>query len=504
MSASREKKKRQELLANGTADPRAAREAEQRSATRKANILYGSLAAVFVVVAIFLVVFNSGIIERNKTALTIDGEQYTVAQAAYYYQNAYQSFLNSQEGYLYTALGMLDTSKPLSQQSFSEEQTWAEHFKESAVENMRFIHAAKTAAQADGMTLESEELEAFDSAVAARKSEASANGYTYKSYLRAMFGANMTPSVYEACLKDQLLATKYASAHYDSLSYTDQEILDYYEENKNSYDLVDCAYVTVSGGVPAKTDDEGNTVEATDEEKAAAMAQAKETAEAILAEYEAGGNLERLAEQYDATYTAEEEMTYRSGTIGDWLFDESRRAGDTEVLEDASSYYVAVFNSRQRDETLDYSVRHILVTAANLELGEGEEATEELLTAKAQEILDSWDGTEEGFASLAKEYSQDGGSNTNGGLYEDVAKNRMVAAFQNWCYESGRKPGDTGIVYNSGTGAHIMYFVGYGSTQYWHYACESAMRSEAYSQWQTDLMESATAELDESGMRSIG
>lgn len=504
MSASREKKKRQELLANGTVDPKAAREAEQRSAARKANILYGSLAAVFVIVAVFLVVFNSGIIERNKTALTIDGEKYTVAEAAYYYQSAYQSFLNSQEGYLYTALGMLDTSTPLSQQSFSEEQTWAEHFRETAVENMKFVHAAKTAAQADGMKLESEELEAFDSAVAARKSEASSNGYTYKSYLRAMFGSNMTPSVYEACLKDQLLATKYASAHYDSLSYTDQEILDYYEENKNSYDLVDCAYVTVSGGVPAKTDDEGNTVEATDEEKEAAMAQARETADAILADYEAGGNLERLAEQYGATYTAEEAMTYRSGTIGDWLFNDSRQAGDTEILEDTSSCYVAVFNSRQRDEALDYNVRHILITADSLELGEGEEATEELLTAKAQEILSSWDGTEEGFAALANEYSQDGGSNTNGGLYENVAKNQMVAAFQNWCYESGRKPGDTGIVYNSGTGAHIMYFVGYGSTQYWHYACENMLRSEAYSQWQTDLIEPLTVELDESGMRSIG
>ena len=197
-------------------------------------------------------------------------------------------------------------------------------------------------------------------------------------------------------------------------------------------------------------------------------------------------------------------MTYRSGTIGDWLFNDSRQAGDTEILEDTSSCYVAVFNSRQRDEALDYNVRHILITADSLELGEGEEATEELLTAKAQEILSSWDGTEEGFAALANEYSQDGGSNTNGGLYENVAKNQMVAAFQNWCYESGRKPGDTGIVYNSGTGAHIMYFVGYGSTQYWHYACENMLRSEAYSQWQTDLIEPLTVELDESGMRSIG
>ena len=39
MSASREKKKRQELLANGAADPKAARAAEQKAAERKSNIL---------------------------------------------------------------------------------------------------------------------------------------------------------------------------------------------------------------------------------------------------------------------------------------------------------------------------------------------------------------------------------------------------------------------------------------------------------------------------------
>ena len=58
MSASREKKKRQEISASGAADPRAARAAEQRAAERKSNILYGTVAAIFVVVAVALVVFS--------------------------------------------------------------------------------------------------------------------------------------------------------------------------------------------------------------------------------------------------------------------------------------------------------------------------------------------------------------------------------------------------------------------------------------------------------------
>ena len=43
-------------------------------------------------------------------------------------------------------------------------------------------------------------------------------------------------------------------------------------------------------------------------------------------------------------------------------------------------------------------------------------------------MVNEVDGTDEdSFAELANQYSDDAGSNTNGGLYEDVYKNQMVA-----------------------------------------------------------------------------
>ena len=50
MSASREKKLRQDLAAQGITDPKLIREAEERAKARKTNTLYGIIAAVFVVV----------------------------------------------------------------------------------------------------------------------------------------------------------------------------------------------------------------------------------------------------------------------------------------------------------------------------------------------------------------------------------------------------------------------------------------------------------------------
>ena len=505
MSASREKKRRQEQLANGTVNPRTAREAEQRAAEKRSNMLYTLLAVAFIVVAIFLVVYNSGIIERNKTAATIDGQKYTVAQAAYYYQQSYQSFLNSNAGYMAQMYGMLDPQSSLKDQAYDSTRSWADYFREEAVNNMKFVQAAKKIAGEQNITLDEEDQKQLDENLTAMKDAAAGAGFTYSAYLKAIYGATMTSSVYEACEKDRLLVTKVSGSYEDSLSFSDDEIQAYYEENRDTYDLVDGAYVAISGRPETKTDDDGNTIEATDEDRSAAMAEAKETAEAILAAYEDGGDLEELATEYDVSYTGSEEMTTSSGTAGEWLFDSARKSGDVELLEDEanSQYYVALFNSRRRDEALNYSVRHILVTEDNLELAEGEEAAEGQVAEKAQEILDSWDGTEEGFASLAEQYSQDGGSADNGGLYENTAKGTMVAAFEDWCYEAGRKNGDTGIV-ESSYGSHIMYFVGYTDTQYWHYACENAMKSEAYTDWYNETMESVAAEVDENAISAIG
>lgn len=497
MSASREKKKRQELASSGAVDPKAARAAEQKAAEHRSNVLYATVAIAFVVLAVALWVYNSGLFQRSQTAVTIDGEKYTVAQAAYYYGevcNQYASMFGQE--YLQT----LKTQE----YSSGEFDTWNDYFKAEAVESLKFVHAAKAAAKADGYTLDAADQATLQANLDNVKKTASDAGYSYKNYLKAAFGATMTPAVFEKCLEEEFLASRYIDQYGEkNFVYTDDEIEAYYQENKNTYDVVDCAYVVVNGMPETQTDADGNAIEATDEETEAAMSAAKAAAEEILAAYKAGGDLEELASSHDATYSTSAPSP--SSNCGMWLFDESRKPGDADVIENdaGSNYYVAVFNGRERNEALSYNVRHILVTADNLGLAEGEEASDEQISAKASEILASWDGTEDGFAKLANEYSQDGGSNTAGGLYEDVNKGDMVSAFEDWCYEPGRQSGDTGIV-ESSYGYHIMYFVGYGSTPYWHYACENAMRNRDAAQWQDSLVEGVSAEINSNGMRNVG
>ena len=93
--------------------------------------------------------------------------------------------------------------------------------------------------------------------------------------------------------------------------------------------------------------------------------------------------------------------------------------------------------------------------------------------AEAQAILEEWkqgEATEESFAQLANTHSTDPGSNTNGGLYEQVYEGQMVPPFEEWCFDESRVTGDTGLVKTS-YGWHIMYYV--SNEPMWVYYAEA-------------------------------
>lgn len=95
-------------------------------------------------------------------------------------------------------------------------------------------------------------------------------------------------------------------------------------------------------------------------------------------------------------------------------------------------------------------MRHILIVPE--EKNDDGTYTDAAWTAaeqKAQSLLDEWkagEHTEDSFAFLAAENSADTGSASNGGLYEEVYPGQMVDAFDAWCFDAARQPGDIGIV----------------------------------------------------------
>ena len=120
---------------------------------------------------------------------------------------------------------------------------------------------------------------------------------------------------------------------------------------------------------------------------------------------------------------------------------------------------------------------------------------EEIAAAKteAEEILNQWksgETTEDSFAALANEKSDDG-DGTTGGLYEDIFPGQMVSAFENWCFE-GHRPGDTGIV-ETEYGYHIMFYSGDSETTYRDLLISNDLATTDYTAWHNGLVEGVTA-----------
>ena len=146
-------------------------------------------------------------------------------------------------------------------------------------------------------------------------------------------------------------------------------------------------------------------------------------------------------------------------------------------------------NGCGKDDGKFYDVRHIYITingtTSQLEdgtYGYTEEQWEEC-RVRAQKMLDDFlanDPTEEKFAELAKEYSEDPGSATDGGLYSYLTKDTdFIPEFKAWYMSESRKLGDTGLVKNTGSvekGYHIMYFS--GSKEIWRDEAETGVLDE--------------------------
>ncbi len=455
MSASREKKARQELNESGYVDPRKAREAEEKAKERRSTRIYTAVIVAFVLLGVVL--FASGRIQASneaketarigaESAVTIDGEDFSVNDVAYYYGSIYNTFANNGSSFGF------DSSKSAREQQYTEGKTWHDYFLETALTYMEESVAVAHAAEAAGF----DGAEQMDSAEQSNLSMidlyASYSGATRAQYLTAMFGKYMTEEAFVRCVRRNALASAYQQSYSDSLTYSTADLQAAYDEDPDAYCSVDIEYVSFTTGLSS---------DATDAEKSAAMEEAKAKAEAVLATYAEGRSFEESAG--DGTYT-------------------HLAHADRSVTSDMLTWaYVAVlFHSRSRDDYHPVTVRHILV--------EDEATAEEILAD-----FKAGDATESDFAALASTKSTDSGTASNGGLVSNMRKGAYVQPFEDWSFDPSRQSGDTGIV-ESEYGFHVMYFVETNELPYWEYKATNTLKSSAVNDWYDAITDGVTAE----------
>lgn len=535
MSASAKKKLRKEQNAAQLTE----KQLKEQKEAKKLKVYTGIFIVAIAIVLVAGIAFtgvnfynNSGIVEKNTTAVVIGDHEMNSVELSYYYQDMISSNYNSwQSSYgdnlsLFMSFMGLDLSKPLNEQQYNETTTWADYFVDAAVEKAKSDHLLYEKATKEGFTLPEEDRQSLDNSIEQLPMFAAIYGYSdTDTYLRSIYGPGAKEDSYRAYSEKAALANAYYTAYGKGLQ-IDEAAIRAYEEGKYdhfssfsfaSYHISYTDYLT--GG----TQGEDGTMVYTEAEETAARNAAKADAKLLssatsvdeLNKAIAALPINKGTDDQCSTYTDSLYETI-STIYRDWLASAARKAGDctmlsnkTTVTDEAGNeksvendFYAVLFLGRNENERPLANVRHILVNfeggttddSGNRTYSDAEKAAAK---AEAEAILAEFQAgaaNEESFAALATEKTDDTGSAATGGLYEDITPQQgiYVESFTNWAVDPDRKAGDTGII-ESTYGYHVMYYVGDDALTYRDYMIQEKIRAESVQSWYNDILAAGTA-----------
>lgn len=271
---------------------------QEQEKKAKAQKQWSNIIGIVIVVLVAALVLSFPIrnyVAVNGAYITVGGEKVTKVEFDYHYAMARTSYI-AQYSYYLSMMGM-DVSN-IDSQMYSTDLTFRDYFEQQAVDNIRSTKAMKAEAQAAGFTYNTDEE--YAQSMEELRSSAAENSMSLNKFLKSMFGSYATESRLEKVIREGILTTAYYEQMEDSFEPSDAEIDSYYEENKNDYDVVDYHMTIVEAQLPTAAPDgtptldaDGNEVayQPTEEEIAAAMEEAKKTADTAEITILAGGDL---------------------------------------------------------------------------------------------------------------------------------------------------------------------------------------------------------------------
>ena len=505
---------------------------QMQKAKHVAGKVIGIVVAVALVLgAVYAVLNFFGVPQKVLTAAKVGDQRVSIAKYNLYYMDIYMGISQQSqqydstygEGYGAMYTGYDATKTPMEQaytlgtlEGFDgENPTWADYMRINALNYLQSYIAYADLAREAGLTLTEDEQKDIDDQIEQLRSTAESNDFSLNRYLVQMYGKGVNEKLLREVMEERQLASDYAQQKQEELTnaITDEQINTEYNDNLADYALVSVSAFTVTADTSSVADD------ATDEEKEAAqteaMAKAKTLADGYAAKVTSPETLLEQAKINNSSAT-EDSVTYTDVTPStltsyfgqaacDWVVSADRAVGDVTVVESDNGYTVIYLSALPHKDTVKpVDVRHILIAFPTDDDGNVEDLTDDQKLEyyeKAKSVYDQYlaNPTEDNFATLAGSNSEDPGSKDNGGLYEEVNVGDMVDAFNDWCFDAARKPGDTGII-ETEYGYHIMYYVGNDHDEAWKTTVKTALSNEAFNSFDTETLKGDTYKLTESSM----
>ena len=472
------------------------------------------IAAVAVVFAIGWFLNFMGVPQRMTTVMTVGDTKINQAQYTYYYQQIYSNYASQAQQYAQYGIsgipGMMDYSTVPSEQKYNGEDAegkgddymWSDYLRDKTNEFLQQYITLGKEAKAANITLSEDEQKEIDETIKSIREQAASSDYSLNAYLRLYYGRGVNEKILREAMELEMLSSKLIEQKSDELArnYTDEQLEAKYQKDQNTYNVLTARMFQFTTETPDYPKDATDAQKKELDEKAKKETKAK--ADAMLGKVTGEESFKEQAlanaskdqkddyKKDEATLMKNTAVTQFSQISDDAVkWAASAKKGDKKVFEtDAGCYVVYIVEAAHRDASETVDVRHILFKVDS----EAEDQTKAKADAKkkAEDALAEWqkgDKTEESFAALATEKTEDTGSQSTGGLYERVYKGQMVKAFENWCFDAARKAGDTGIV-ESDYGYHVMYFIQKNDEPLWKLKIRDALSSEDAKTYTDELL----------------
>jgi len=502
-------------------------------------------------------IVQSGKLQLNSVAAVVNGKEINAVELSYYYfdaideaySNWYSQYGTNTEMYLQILEG-LSLSKPLEDQIADTKtgKTWADEFVETALKNAKRTYLLCDLANKAGFKLDEEKIKAIDAQISTQELYATyIYGYSsFDKFLGSTYCYGANAENFRSYLEMNVLAEAYLAHYTESLSYNADQIGEYVKEKQNDYNsyTYSSVYLSYTYFLGEGTKDDKGNVTYTDAERDAARAVAKKTAEDLLSaktfeDLEAAVKVLSInKDKTNAKATANKNVlgSKLPALMKDWLTDADRVKGDNSVIvndyvpttddkEDdkkdeeskdkeepervINGYYVVLFEGMNDNKVPTVDVHHLLkkfVDEGNnnkkdddgkvIYTDEEKKAAKE----KAEKLLKDWEAMEggktlENFKKLVEKNTDDTGSASTGGLFENITYDQnYVEPFLNWCIDENRKVGDVEII-ETEYGYHIMYFAEKNEMNYRDLLITNDMRTEDTQKWYDEQFKTTTGSI---------
>lgn len=296
--------------------------------------------------------------------IVVDGEKISEIEFDFYYGMTKTSNMNTAlygtmtYGDYYESYLGYDSTKSDKKQTYSDDVTWFEYFATDTVDSLKELKALLNDAEANEYDYADEETD-YEEFISELQSSAETEGVSYEDYLKEIFGSRATEERLESSIKDYLKAIAYQEKLDEDLAATEEEITEYYEENKDSYDLFDYRQFEITADSTDTADME------------TAKAKADEFAEAVTSEASFAALCMEYSAEDDETYLEESaslisdtKQSSMDSVCADWLISSERNEGDVTVIEDSTNgcYYILYYIERTYEGDDDDTIAEILLS----------------------------------------------------------------------------------------------------------------------------------------------